>query len=253
MSLITTEDGQIVIKKADSMMVVPYVYDSTIGDYVLGQDVYDISAVIGDSIVTEQSEGNTESKYNEFVGSPLLECVSGGKFMFTAQCVDLQNKVLQALFSAMTATSYNETAHVAAFCDDFVERYALVLVRFNDASVPDIVMPKVMMNSRPFIQQLKTRASQGNIVGSCASKNVAVQDKTSTKADALMRFSVPNGDDTYVPYTPLLFVPKGFRFFVKRDDDNYTYINFTTGAVSNDIVIDDTYGTWSQPSQQGEE
>ena len=64
MSLIQTKNGRTVLMKAESMMLVPYVYNSTYGDYVLGSDVYDISEVIGDSIVIEQSEGDSVTKEN---------------------------------------------------------------------------------------------------------------------------------------------------------------------------------------------
>ena len=251
MALIETKKGRTILKNAESMMAVPYVYDASLGDYVLGNDIYDITAVIGDSIVIEQSDGDNVSKENEFVATPILEAYTNGKFAMNAQCIDLQDKVLRALFSAMTATSYNGTSESAAFCDDFVERYALLLVRFDNDLTPDVVMPKVMMNSRPFIQQLKTRAAQGNLSGTCSSKDVAVQDGGHPNQNALMQFSVPNGKPTYKPYTPLLFVPKGYKFFVRRDEKNYTYVNFVTGTVSNGIIINENNGTWSLYQQQG--
>ena len=242
MSLITTKNGRIVLKKAESMMLVPYVYDSTVGDYVLGSDVYDISAIIGDSITIEQSEGNTETKYNEFKASPLLEVVSGSKYAFTAQCIDLQNSVLKSVFGAMTVSNSNG---VAAFNDDFVLIYALVRIRFKDTTLPDVYLPKVQLNSRLFINQLKTRLSQGNIAGTSYAMNVGVRNAGGT---ALLPFSVPsNGGSTYTPYTPVFFAPRNRSplFYKKHQSstlDVYSSVNFSTGSVT-DVVVKPSDGS----------
>lgn len=249
MSLITTNDGRIVLKKAQSMMAVPYVYDSSVEDYVLGSDVYDISAVIGDSITIEQSDGNTEAKHNEFKASPLIESVSGSKYNFTAQCLDLQNSVLQSLFGVMVGHGYNGAVNGAvAFNDDFVLLYALIRIRFEDASLPDVVMPKVQLNSKLFVQQLKTRASQGNIAGTALAHTVAVDDRDNQAEGELLQFSSQASGATYTPDTPVLFVPRGYDFFVYRNeaklDDVYSKVNFVNGSVGNHIHINTSNGTW---------
>ena len=249
MSLITTNDGRIVLKKAQSMMVVPYVYDQSVEDYILGGDVYDISAVIGDSITIEQSDGNTEAKYNEFKASPLIESVSGSKYNFTAQCLDLQNSVLQSLFGVMVGHGYNGAVNGAvAFNDDFVLLYALIRIRFEDASLPDVVMPKVQLNSKLFVQQLKTRASQGNIAGTALAHTVAVDDMDNPAEGELLQFSSQANGATYTPDTPVLFVPRGYDFFVYRNeaklDDVYSRVNFNIGSVGNNIHINPSNGTW---------
>ena len=249
MSLITTNDGRIVLKKAESMMVVPYVYNQSVEDYVLGGDVYDISAVIGDSITIEQSDGNTEAKYNEFKASPLIESMSGSKYNFTAQCLDLQDSVLKSLFGVMVGHGYNGAVNGAvAFNDDFVLLYALIRIRFKDASLPDVVMPKVQLNSKLFIQQLKTRASQGNIAGTALAYTVAVDDRDNPADGILLQFSSQSNGTTYTPYTPVLFVPRGYDFFVYRNpakrDDAYSRINFVNGGINNNIHIMSSIGTW---------
>lgn len=249
MSLITTNEGRIVLKKAESMLAVPYVYDSTVGDYILGSDVYDISAVIGDSITLEQSDGNTEAKHNEFVGTPLIENTSGGKYEFTAQCIDLQNKVLQSLFGAMTASG-----GVAAFNADYVEMYALIRVRFEDAALPDVILPKVHLNSKLFIQQLKTRTSQGNISGTAMPRNCAIENSSQT---ALSPFTSIYSSGTYTPFAPVLFVPRGrvpLFYKAKQSDtfDTYSHINFTNGTVS-DVLVNPSSGSLPTPGGGGGE
>lgn len=253
MGLIETKHGRTILKKAESMMAVPYVYDATIGDYVLGQDVYDISAVIGDSIVIEQSEGNTDTKYNEFVGSPLLECVSGAKYAFTAQCVDLQNSVLKSIFGAMTASGkMGAVEGAAAFQDDFVRRYALIRVRFHEDDMPDVILPKVKLNSKLFINQLKTRCSQGNIAGTAFSINVAIEDNLGSMGGTLQFSDPATNSTTYTPYTPVIFVPKTHTplFFHHEEDGDHYYslVNFSTGVVTHSIVVGEN-GGWTAASE----
>ena len=232
MSLITTNDGRIVLKKAESMMVVPYVYDSSVGDYVIGEDVYDISAVIGDSITLEQDDGERKTKNNEFVAAPLIESVSGAKYNFTAQCIDLQNAVLVSCFNVM---SVDGVSGAIAFNDDHTLLYALVRVRFKDESLPDVFIPKLQLNSKLLVNQLKTRLSQGNISGSAQSVFVAVAGSGNTSA---LQFDVPTtGGTTYTPFTPVLFVPRGNEplFFHHKGNgstDYYSYVDFSNGSSS---------------------
>lgn len=234
-----------VFKKAEAMFMVPRVYNGTIGDYVLGSDVYDISAIIGDSTLVEQSDGDSVTKENEFISSPLLEIRSGSKYGFTAQCLDLQNKVLKSVFGAMTV---NGVEGLAAMQEDFVPIYALVLVRFKDASLPDLVMPKVQMNSKLMVQQLKTRASQGNIVGTALPSKICV--KNAASSGTLLQFNVPSESTaTYTPFTPVCFIPRTMSpmFLFRKNSSNevYSTINFSNGTVSNDVAVNPTGGTWS--------
>lgn len=237
MSYIKTNTGRTIFKDAESMLVMPYVYNSTSKDYVLGNDIYDLSAIIGDSIVIEQSEGNTTTKENEFVASPLLMNASGGKYGFTAQILDLQNAVLKALFNALTVSGVEG---LAAFNDDYTPLYALIRISFADSGTPDVILPKVQLNSRLFIQQLHTRAGQGNISGTAMACDVCVQN--SAQAGSLLQFSSPN---TYVVLTPVLFLPKDLTpMFAQSNGNNFYEVNFTTGAKTQ-LYVDATSGTWS--------
>lgn len=244
MALIETKYGRTVLKKAESMMVVPYVYNGTVKDYVLGNDVYDISAIIGDSITLEQSDGDSTTKDNEFTSSPLIEMRSGAKYAFSAQCVDLQNKTLKSLFGVMTNDSVEG---VVAFHDDFVPLYALIRMRFEDESTPDVLLPKVNLSSRLFINQLRTRLSEGNIAGTAIALPVAVTASLSLNA---LHFTDSNGDgSSYTPYTPVLFVPRGYlplTLYAKSGSRNiFSYVNFDNGSVRSDIIVNSVNGTIS--------
>lgn len=244
MSLIKTNTGKIVMKDAEAMFLVPRVYNSTYGDYLLGNDVYDISAIIGDSTLVEQSDGDTVTKNNEFIASPLLEMSFGGKYGFTAQCLDLQNKIMKSVFGAMTV---NGIEGLAAMNDDFAPIYALIMVRFRDEFTPDLLLPYVQMNSKLMVQQLKTRASQGNLAGTA--KPTKVCFKNAAAPGNLLQFSVPSDSTTtYTPYTPVVFVPKTLSALVLHhkgsQNEVYSSINFETGAVSTDISVNPSNGTW---------
>ena len=250
MSLITTNDGKIIFKKAESVMVVPYLNSSTYGDYVINnlENVYDISSVIGDSIVIEQSEGETATKNNEFTSSPLLEFTSGGKIGFSAQCIDFQNSVLRSLFGAMTI-NYFEGA--AAFQSEFPSVFVLIRIRFKNRSLPDVYMPKVQLNSRLFIGQLKTRVSQGNIGGTALSQKVAIDYGTS---NWLCAFSDPVAwTSRYCPFTPLVFVPRDktpFFYVEKYSDtqDKYATIDFENGTIQHNVLVNEAAGEWAYVS-----
>lgn len=252
MSLINTNDGKIILKNAQSMMAVPYVYNSTIGGYVLGNDVYDISAIIGDTITLEQSDGNADAKYNEFKASPLIESVYGSKYTFTAQCIDFQDSVLQSLFGVMVGHGYNGSINGAvAFNDDFVLLYALIRIRFKDVSLPDLVMPKVQLNSKLFIQQLKTRLSQGNITGTALANVVAVNDLDDPSGNKVLQFYSLTSGTTYTPETPVLFVPRGyvpmFQYNVMRDGVKVCHqVDFESGTAPATVYVNPRNGIWSE-------
>lgn len=253
MPLIETKTGRKFLRKAESMMLVPYVYDDTDGveDYVLGSEVYDISAVIGDSIVLEQKDGEVDEKFNEFVQSPIVRNVTAGAYDFTAQCLDLQDKVLRALFGAYTASGTNGVVNgVAALPDDYHLQYAMIRIRFHDMNISDVILPKVQMNSKLLLQQMKTRGSQGNISGTALSQRVAVVDRDAVSPMALQFGSQVVGETTFIPLTPIIFVPRTYTPMVlhhkdENDDNKYVFstVNFTTGSVSHNTTVDDSDGT----------
>lgn len=215
MSYIRTGGNRLVYKKPESMLLIPYYYDSSndVDDYVLGEDVYDITSVIGDSIVLEQGDGNTETKENEFKNTPLLENTTSGKWVMTAQIYDLQNDVLRSISGAMYGGG-------AAFLpDDYIPMYVLVRVRFSDASTPDLIIPKMLLNSKLLVSQLKTRGGQGNLAGTSFSVQSAVIESVSEEGGTIVNFSGSYGmTGGYLPQTPVCFVPRGI-------DDNFAVLH----------------------------
>lgn len=248
MPIIKTDTERRIFKKAESMLVVPYVYDSTVGDYILGGDIYDISAIIGDSIVLEQSEGNTAVKENEFTSQPVIVNHSGSKYGFTAQCLNVNDDVLKALYGALTAKNRSNTPAAVrgavALKSDFTEMYALIRVRFEDETMPDLILPKVQMSNRILLQQFKTRAGQGNITGQAFSICCAIKDKDND--NKVLDF----GTAEYVPETPVLFVPRGyaplFQYDEKTDGVRACHqLDFENGGSPSTVYVNPSNGKWS--------
>lgn len=248
MSLIETKTGRKYFRKPESMMLVPYVYDDSDGvnDYVLGSDVYDISAVIGDSIALEQKDGDVDEKFNEFVRTPIVRNVTADSYDFTAQCLDLQDKVLRALFGAYTASGTNGAVDgMAAIPDDYQLQYAMIRIRFKYTNLSDIILPKVQMNSNLLLQQMKSRGSQGNVSGTALSCRVSVIDRES-ETPMVLDF----GEENFAPFTPVLFVPREYTPMVlhHKEDSNTRYVfstvDFSTGSVTNDTVVNIDDGSY---------
>lgn len=244
MPIVETKTGRKLLRKAKQLLLLPYRFDSNLSQYVLGQTIYDLSAIIGDSITLEQQDGNTETKENEFTGEALVENVTSGKWKFSAQCLDLQNAVLKSLFAAYT----NDSINAAALRSDFTTIYALIVVRFFDASVPDVWMPKVQLNSRLLLQQMKSRGSQGNVSGTLFSTNVAIRG---TSANTL----VPFDGDKYTPLTPLLFAPQGSSVLVLNheadDEANFDLVKLNPGnndCCDHNYIVDGNNGTYTHSS-----
>lgn len=242
MSLIETKTGRRYFKNPESMILIPYVYDGTNGvkEYVLGQDMYDISAVIGDSIALEQKDGEYDEKFNEFVKAPLVQNITTGTYDFTAQCLDLQDNVLKSIFGAYTASNYNSrpVAGVIAMPDDDVLRYALIRIRFKNSDMPDVILPKVQLNSKLLMQQMKTRGSQGNIGGVALPSMVTVDDKASSLLKVLGFNNSEGQMYSYAPSTPVLFVdrkqtPSFLHHRINASTCIFSTVDFSNGTVQH--------------------
>lgn len=218
MSIVTTKTGRKLFRKAKSLWLIPYIYDSDLNDYILGQVVYDISAIIGDSITLEQQDGTSQTKNNEFINEPLVQNITSGDWKVTAQCLDLQNSVLKSMFGAYT----NADAGVAAFRGEYETMFAMIRIRFADSNTPDVYMPKVQMNSRLLLEQMKTRGSQGNLGGTVLSRRCAVINTVASgraNGSLLPLSDSINGTVVYEYATPLLFVPQGMTPLIMHHRD----------------------------------
>lgn len=247
MSTIRTNSGRKFYKKAESMSLVPYVYDDDLGDRVLGDTIYDLSAIIGDTISIDQSDGDSDSINNEFTGQPAVKNMTDGERTFSAECLDLQNAVLKSLFGAMTTT--HNGYYFAAIQESAPTLYVLVRIRFRDASLPDIYLPKVLLDSKLMIGQMRSHGSQGNVQGTLFARECGVLDPTAHEdgESRFLNFSDIVGT-TYIPRTPILFVPREYTpvFLHSHDSDTgeyrFTRINWDVNngsSTTHNIVVDD--------------
>lgn len=199
MSLIQTNNNRITYRKAEHLEMIPYVYDGNYDDYVLGSVVYDLSAIIGDTITLSQDSNDISTKENEFTGAPIVKNVTAGNFNFSAKIIDFQSNVMKLIFGAMTASD-----GAVAMPSDFETIFALVHVRFKNSDTPDIVIPKLAINSKFMIEQLRSNVAQGTIEGTAMNMRIA-----SFVGTTLSQF-VNAGETsvTNMPITPMVFVPR---------------------------------------------
>lgn len=254
MALVTTRNGRKWLRKAKSLMFVPYVYDDTIKDYVLGSQVYDVSAIIGDTISLEQDDGDTEEKYNEYHSNPIVSNNIIGDWKFTAECLDLQNAVLRLLLNAAigySADEQDEVSGAVAMPSEYSTIYVLARIEFHDRQSPVVVIPKMLLNSRVLLSELRGNGSKSIISGVAKYKNVAIQD---VESGYLMRFVGAGYNNAFIVNTPVLFVPSGRTFMVEKYDDGtnhvFNSVSFNNGEISAyDVTITENSGTYALHTQ----
>lgn len=125
-------------------------------------DTYDITEVVADTTSVEQAENESNAIEHEFSNNPLFENITLGDKTFACESIDLQNAVLKGLFGW---TKIGEGEDVAA-PSSYKHLYATVELGFTNTE-DEIVLPKVLLNSRAVIASMKTDASRANITGTC--------------------------------------------------------------------------------------
>ena len=216
------------------------------------QDTYNFSSTEKQTEKKPFEFSDIREKFNEFVRSPLVRNVNSGSYDFTAQCLDLQDKVLRLLFGAYMASGADGLVDgIAAFPDDYLLQYAMIRIQFRDPDLSDIILPKVQMNSQMMMQQMKTSVSQGNISGTALSREVAVIDTGASSPSVLQFASQVSEQPTYTPITPILFVPRNHTPMVLHhidefDDSTYIFstVDFTTGTVLHNHSVNVSDGSY---------
>lgn len=127
-------------------------------------DTYDITEVVADTTSIEQAENDSNVLEHEFSANPLFENITLGDKTFTCESIDLQDAVLKGLFGWKQLGSDN-TKGVAA-PTEYKHLYATIELGFVN-SQDEIVLPKVLLNSRAVIASMKTDASRATITGTC--------------------------------------------------------------------------------------
>ena len=118
-------------------------------------NIYDITEVVADSTSIEQADNDSNVIEHEFSSNPLFENITLGDKTFTCESIDLQDGVLKGLFGWQELAS-----------DEYKHLYATIELGFTN-SEDEIVLPKVLLNSKAVIASMKTDASKATISGTC--------------------------------------------------------------------------------------
>lgn len=125
------------------------------------KNTYDITEVVADTTSIEQADNDVNTIEHEFSSNPLYENIQLGDKTFTCESIDLQDAVLKDLFGWQPIGSDGVGAPNA-----YKHLYATVELGFVNSD-DEIVLPKVLLNSKAVIASMKTDASRATISGTC--------------------------------------------------------------------------------------
>lgn len=181
MAITKTDTGRIVFSQAEYVHITPYVDEDT-----LGTETFDIVNIVGDTLSFTPDDNTVNAKESEFKDDPLFENITLGKYQFAGTCIDFQNKVMKAIYgwevdgdNVYAPTGYKDT-------------YCVIEIGFKNEDVV-VVAPKVKLNSKATIANLKTGTGEGNLAGTAYS--ALVNDKKTTP----IAFLKANKDESGVP------------------------------------------------------
>lgn len=158
----------------------------------IGTDGYDIHDIVGDTFsLTQDDSDRTEIPW-EFGDDPLDENVSLGNRSLTMQCLDFQDDIMKQLFGWDT-----DTDGFAAAPAQYTDLYCTIVLQFEGKSV---VMPKVKMDSKAALENLRTDIARGELNGVLYATDVLLgSSATSFKETGL--FFVNDGKDFVIGAT----------------------------------------------------
>lgn len=160
MAITKTDTGRIVFSQAEYVHITPYVDEDT-----LGTETFDIVNIVGDTLSFTPDDNTVNAKESEFKDDPLFENITLGKYQFAGTCIDFQNKVMKAIYgwevdgdNVYAPTGYKDT-------------YCVIEIGFKNEDVV-VVAPKVKLNSKATIANLKTGTGEGNLAGTAYSAGI---------------------------------------------------------------------------------
>lgn len=153
-----TDSGRVVLSNAEYIHITPYTNEDE-----LGNTTYDIVDIVGDTLSFTPDDNTINAKESEFKDDPLFENVTLGKYQFACTCIDFQNAVMTAIYGWESDESDNVYAPVG-----YKDKYALIEVGFRNEDVV-VVAPKVKLNSKATLANLKTGTSEGAMAGTAYS------------------------------------------------------------------------------------
>ena len=187
MAVTKTDTGRVILAQAEYVHVTPYTDEDTIGS-----TTYDIVSIVGDTLSFTPDDNTINAKESEFVDDPLFEGVTLGKYQFAATCIDFQNTIMTAIYGWESDSSNNVYAP-----NSYKDKYAVIEVGFKNEDVV-VVAPKVKLNSKATLANLKTGTSEGALAGTAytAEVNTVKSPLGFLKAGESTSYTIKIGDTT---------------------------------------------------------
>lgn len=139
----------------------------------LGTDGYDINDIVGDTVSLTQDDADRTEIPHEFSDDPLDENVSFGNKNLTMQCLDFQNIIMKNLFGFNT-----DTPGFAAAPSQYQDLFCCVILQFADKAV---VMPRVKMDSKTTLENMRTDIARGELAGVLYATDVELGSNVTTE------------------------------------------------------------------------
>lgn len=185
------DSGRVVFSNAKHLYFIPYV-----DEFTIGTEQFDLVNIVGDTISVTPDDNTINSKDSEFKDEPLFENVVLGKVQFAATCIDFQNDVLKGIFG----WNVNNETGIASMPTAYKKVYAAIIINFGEG-IPEVVLPKVKMNSKAIISTLKTGSGEGALAGTAYAAIIAGTKGGTTQNIETSYCIIPN-DVTYEIGTP---------------------------------------------------
>jgi hypothetical protein len=145
---------------------------------VLGGLGYDVHDIVGDTFALTQDDADRTEIPWEFGDDPLDENVSLGARNVAMQCLDFQNVVMKNLFGWNT-----DTDGFAYAPSQYKDLNVLIILQFEGKNV---VMPKVKLDSKAALENLRSDVARGDLAGVLYSTGVKLGSNANESETALM-------------------------------------------------------------------
>lgn len=177
-----TDSGRLVFSQAEYVHVTPYKNEDEIGEVT-----YDIVNIVGDTLSFTPDDNTVNAKESEFKDDPLFENITLGKYQFAGTCIDFQNKVMQAIYG------WHVDGDDVYAPTGYKDKYCVIEIGFKNEDVI-VVAPKVKLNSKATIANLKTGTGEGNLAGTAYSAMV-----NSKKSTPIAFLKAKKDEETGIP------------------------------------------------------
>lgn len=188
-------------------------------DSVLGGNGYDVHDIVGDTFSLTQDDADRNEIPWEFGDDPLDENISLGARNLTMQCLDFQNEIMKNLFGWNTATDGFALAPT-----QYKELNCLIILQFEGKNV---VMPKVKMDSKTVLENLRSDIARGELGGKLYSAPVTLGSNDTENETSLM--FVKNGKNFTCGNTTIQIAADGTVTIAPLATMNFTYAADTIG------------------------